>query len=50
MRDLDVGRGSNRTSMEWLLQLKTTEPIARMELRTLGHVRPRCSATFSTVF
>lgn len=44
-----MGHGSNRTSVEWLLQLKMTEAIALMELRTLGRVRPKCSATFSSV-
>lgn len=47
---LDMGHGSKRTGTEWLLQLKMTEAEAQMELRTLGHIRPKHSATFSTVF
>lgn len=50
MEGFGVGHGSNRTSMERLLQLKMPEAVALMEMRTLGRVRPRCSATFGIVF
>lgn len=50
LKGLDVIYGSKRTSTEQLLQLKLTEAVALMELRTLGCVRPRHSATFSTMF